>query len=221
MNRGSCTSFGVATADADATELKVLVVAIEQTALAARISMALDNVGYRVASLAPREHPVRRLRKIRDHFAYHTWPRSKSTIRAIDQWSPDLLVCTDDLAVRELQILHQRTVTCEDNALRRMSELIELSLGPTTSFPAMLNKSDFLARVKIEGLRFPKTMVLPATRPFKSVPAELTYPIMVKADQSSGGRCVRIVNSGTHLRAAVWELQTPSRGDLDDLSAQY
>jgi hypothetical protein len=74
----------------------------------------------------------------------------------------------------------------------------------------MLNKSDFLARVKIEGLRFPKTMVLPATRPFKSVPAELTYPIMVKADQSSGGRCVRIVNSGTHLRAAVWELQTPS-----------
>ena len=161
MNGSSCTAVGVATTDADATELKVLVVAIEQSALAARISMALADVGYRVASLTPRGHPVRRLCKIRDHFAYHARPRSKSTIRAICRWSPDLLVCADDLAVRELQILHQGTVTSDDNARRHLSELIEMSLGPAISFPAILNKSDFLARVKIEGLRFPKTMVLP------------------------------------------------------------
>jgi ATP-grasp domain len=59
-------------------------------------------------------------------------------------------------------------------------------------------------------LRSPKTIVLPASRPFASVPAELTYPIMVKADQSYGGRCVRVVNSEADLRAAVWELQTPT-----------
>jgi hypothetical protein len=42
------------------------------------------------------------------------------------------------------------------------------------------------------------------------VPPELTYPIVLKADQSQGGLCVRIANSDTDVRAAVWELQTPS-----------
>ena len=37
----------------------------------------------------------------------------------------------------------------------------------------------------------------------------MTYPIVVKADQSCGGRCVRIVNSEADLPATVWELQTP------------
>ncbi len=180
-------------ADDDGAKLKVLVIATQKTALAARISMALADVGFRVAALTPHGHPVRRSRKIREHFAYYTRPRLRSAIRAIYRWSPDLLVCADDLAVRELQALYQRTATSDDKAQRHISELIESSLGPTTSFPATHNKSDFLTRVQIEGLRCPKTIVIPGTRAFKSVPAELIYPIVVKADQSYGGICVRIV----------------------------
>jgi glutathione synthase/RimK-type ligase-like ATP-grasp enzyme len=198
-----------ARADDDAAKLKILVIATQKTALAARISMALVDVGFRVAALTPRGNPVRGSRKLQNHFAYHTRPRLKSIVRAIDRWSPDLLVCTDDLAVRELQALHQRTA-CNDKAPRHISELIELSLGPATSFLAMHKKSDFLARVEIEGLRCPRTIVIPATRTFESMPAELVYPIVVKADQSYGGLCVRVVNSDADLRAAVWELQTPS-----------
>jgi glutathione synthase/RimK-type ligase-like ATP-grasp enzyme len=197
-------------ADDNAAKLKVLVIATQETALAARISIALADVGFRVGALTPRGHPVRRSRKIRDHFAYHTRPRLRSAVRAIDRWSPDLLVCTDDLAVRELQTLHQRTAASDDKARRRIAELIELSLGPATSFPAMCNKSDFLARVEIEGLRCPRTVVIPACRAFESPPAELIYPLIVKADHSQGGICVRIANNDADVRAAVWELQTPS-----------
>jgi glutathione synthase/RimK-type ligase-like ATP-grasp enzyme len=191
-------------------KLKVLVIATQKTVVAARISMALADIGFRVAALTPHGHPVRRLRKISDHFAYHTLAELKSTVRAIDRWSPDLLVCADDVAVKVLQTLHQRTAS-DVKARRHISELIELSLGPATSFPEMRNKSDFLARVEIEGLRSPRTIVIPATRAFESsVPAELSYPIVVKADQSYGGRCVRIVNSDADVRATVWELQTPT-----------
>jgi glutathione synthase/RimK-type ligase-like ATP-grasp enzyme len=217
MNRGSCTSlrsFSTATnlgrTDADAAKLKVLVIATQKTALAARISMALADVGFNVAALTPLGHPVRRSRKIQDHFVYHTRPQLKSTVRAIDRWSPDLLVCADDLAVRELQALYERMVASDDKARRHISELIELSLGPVTSFPAIRDKSNFLACVEMEGLRSPRTIVIPATCAFKSLPAELIYPIVVKADQSYGGRCVRIVNSDADLRATVWELQTPT-----------
>jgi glutathione synthase/RimK-type ligase-like ATP-grasp enzyme len=206
MNRGSCTPVP----SSDAARLKVLVIATQNTVLAARISIALADVGFRVAALTPFGHPVRRSRKIQDHFAYHTRPQLKSTVRAIDRWSPDLLVCADDLAVRELQTLHQRTAAFEDKARRHICELIELSLGPPTSFPAMQNKSDFLARVETEGLRSPRTIVIPATCAFESTPPELIYPTVVKADQSYGGRCVRIVNCEADVRATVWELQTPS-----------
>jgi glutathione synthase/RimK-type ligase-like ATP-grasp enzyme len=218
MNRGSCTpvrSFPKATelarADADAAKLKVLVIATQKTVLAARISTALDEVGFRVAALTPHGHPVRRSRVMQDHFViYHTRPKFKSMVRAIDQWSPDLLVCADDLAVRELQNLHQHTAASDYKDRRHISELIELSLGPATSFAAMRNKSDFFARVQMEGLCSPSTIVLPATRAFESLPTDLIYPIVVKADQSYGGRCVRIVNSDADLRATVWELQTPT-----------
>src|SRR5712672_210144 len=197
-------------AKAEAAGSKILVIATQKTVLAARISVALADVGFRVAALTPAGHPVRQSRKIRDHFAYHARPRLRSAVRAIDRWSPDLLVCVDDLAVRELQTLHQRTAASDDKARRRISELIEFSLGPATSFPAMHNKSDFSALVEAEGLRCPKTIVIPATRAFKSVPSDLIYPIVVKADQSYGGLCVRVVNSSANVRAAVWELQTPS-----------
>ena len=182
-----------------AAKLKILVIATQKTPVAARISMALADVGFRVAALTPHGHPVRVSRKIQDHFAYHTRPRFKSTVRAIGRWSPDLLVCADDLAVRELQTLHRRTATSDDKARRHISELIELSLGPATSFPAMRNKSDFSADVESEGLRSPKTIVIPAKCAFQRLPAELIYPIVVKADQSYGGRCVRIVNSAAHI----------------------
>jgi glutathione synthase/RimK-type ligase-like ATP-grasp enzyme len=193
-----------------AAKLKVLVIATQKTPVAARISMSLADGGFLVAALTPHGHPVRVSRKIQDHFAYHTRPRFKSTVRAIGRWSPDLLVCADDLAVRELQTLHRRTATSDDKARRHISELIELSLGPATSFPAMRNKSDFSAEVESEGLCSPKTIVIPAKCAFQRLPAELIYPIVVKADQSYGGRCVRIVNSAAHIRATVWELQTPS-----------
>jgi hypothetical protein len=96
-----------------------------------------------------------------------------------------------------------------DEVERRISDLIELSLGPSTSFPVVSRKSDFLALAEREGLRCPKTTVVPATREFKSAPAELTCPIVVKADHSDGARCVRVVNKVADLRSVVWELQTP------------
>jgi glutathione synthase/RimK-type ligase-like ATP-grasp enzyme len=194
---------------ANAARLKILVFATQNNPLAARISIALACVGFRVAALTPYGHPARQAGKIREHFAYHTRFSLKSIIRAIDRSSPDLLACTDDLAARELQTLHQRAAASNDRAGRRVADLIELSLGPPASFSAIRNKSDFLALAELEGLRCPKTIVFPAARAFERTQASLSYPIVVKADHSDGGRCVRIVSRDADLRAVVWELQTP------------
>ena len=199
----------MSTCEHAAKQSRILVFATEKNPLAARISIALACVGFRVAALTRPGHPVREARRIPRHFAYRTRSPLKSIIRAIDRWSPDLLVCTDDLAVRELQNLHKNLAASDDKAGRGICDLIELSLGPPASFPAIGNKSDFLALAKLEGLRCPETIVIPATGALKFSPGELTYPVVVKADHSSGGRCVRVVNSDAELRLAIWELQTP------------
>jgi glutathione synthase/RimK-type ligase-like ATP-grasp enzyme len=218
MNGGSsgpvcslpATLSGGTANNADAAKSKVLVIATQNTAMAARISMALADVGFLVAALTPHGHPARRTRKIQHHFAYERLFKSHSLIRAIARWSPALLICADDLAAGILQTLHRRTAASDDKARRQISELIEMSVGPATSFPATRNKSTFLSLVEGEGLRTPKTIVFPAGCSLQSKPAKLTYPMVVKADQSYGGNCVRIVNSDAAVRAALWELQTPA-----------
>ena len=188
---------------------KVLVIATQRTISGARLATALADAGFSVAALTPFGHPVRWSRKIQNHFAYT--PFFSSMIRAIVKWNPDLLVCTDDLAVAKLQTLYHRTATSRNATRQRISKLVTTSLGPPTSFFAMQRKSHFLALVEEEGLRSPKTIVLPAGDAFETAVSSLTYPIVVKADHSYGGLCVRIANEPTELRVAAWELQTPAR----------
>jgi glutathione synthase/RimK-type ligase-like ATP-grasp enzyme len=186
------------------------VFATQPDPLAARISLALAYVGFSVAALTRSGHPIRVVSKVNRHFTYHSQSSSRSITAAIDRWAPDLVVCSDDRAVRELQALHRETAASADPAMRHISDLIELSLGPPASFPATGNKSVFLGLAERLGLRCPRTIVLPAAQPFDLDPTELTYPIVVKADHSDGGRCVRAVKNRPDLRTTVWELQTPN-----------
>lgn len=194
----------------DPARLRVLVVATQQSALAARIAIALADAGFHVAALTPHGNPVRQARKVAKHFTWCRWLWSRRTVRALDRWSPNLIVCADDLAVRQLTRLHHRIVSANDARQSNIRELIELSLGPAASFSTICDKSDFLLRAASEGLRCPRTVVTPAGHPLVSVPADLNYPMVVKADHSYGGICVRIVDSAPAVRAAAWEVQTPS-----------
>src|SRR5690242_8347738 len=107
-----------------AEELKVLVFATENNPLAARISLALGCVGFDVTALTPPGHPARKARRIQRHFTHGARSRLKSVSRAIARSSPDLVVCTDDLAVRELQDLHKRNEVSCDITARRLCDLI-------------------------------------------------------------------------------------------------
>jgi glutathione synthase/RimK-type ligase-like ATP-grasp enzyme len=188
----------------DQAEPRLLVFATQNNPLAARISIALASVGFRVAALSPQGHPVRATRRLRQHFTYRTRSRLRSIVAAIDRWNPDLVVCTDDPGVRELQ-----AAASLDQAKRHIADLVERSLGPPTSFSAIRKKSELLALAELEGLRCPKTIVIPTIGALASAHDELNYPLVVKADQSDGGRCVRIVSGDAELQTAVWELQVP------------
>src|SRR5262249_37106498 len=136
--------------EADTAKLNLLVIATQRTPLAARISMALAEVGFRVAALTPYGHLVRRTRYVRAHFPYRLGFGLGPLLQAFGGWCRDLLVCTADPAVWKVQALHRVASASHDEASRWVSKLIELSLGPESSFRPVGNKSAFLEQVELE-----------------------------------------------------------------------
>lgn len=93
--------------------------------------------------------------------------------------------------------------------MRRLAELIENSLGDPASFPYVQSMSAFILLAQSNGIRCPKTVVVGDQKALEQKLKDITYPILLKADGSQGGRGVRLVLSERELLSAVSELLLP------------
>jgi hypothetical protein len=189
---------------------RVLVIATQLWPIAARISLALAKVGFRVAVVSPFGNIVRTITAIEIHYSYRGLQGPNSIKLAITAWSPDLLVCSDDRAVRELHLLHRQAsdVLDEENE-KALVDLIELSLGDPNSFATADANSNFIDYAKNIGVRCPESNI---ARDYLTLVKEVesaTYPIAIKADGSFGGRAVRIVNNPDQAWEGLRELVLP------------
>ncbi len=189
--------------------MKILIVATHAWPLTARISIALAQVGFQVATISPAGSFVRKIRAVTIHYTYGTWTARASIVAAIRAWRPDLLVCTDDQAVKHLHDLYAVASTLPDVDSRSLANLIETSLGSPASFPAAAQKSIFMTSASKAGVRCPRTWVIPDDHNEPIVP-RVPYPILVKADGTFGGQGVRIVGNEDQARIAIIELTLPT-----------
>jgi len=85
---------------------------------AARLAVALANVGFRVEVLCPSGHPVSKSRAASRTHAYQGLMPLRSLARAIATSNPDVVVPGDDLATRHLHDLYdQRELHSGDAAM--------------------------------------------------------------------------------------------------------
>lgn len=186
-----------------------MVIATNEWPMAARISLALAHVGFRVGTVSPRGSVIRKTKGVDAHYDFHSWSASRSIIYAIQDWSPVLLVCSDDRAVEELHQLYFHYRYSNNKSNRTIADLIETSLGDSTSFEIARDKSKFLSFTHSVGVRCPKTTVLPLDHfPERELDAG-PFPAILKMDRSYGGRGVRIAYDKHSARSAFWELQFP------------
>src|ERR1700691_1448747 len=109
---------------------KVLVISTQRWPIPARVASALAKVGFLVGSISPLRSFVRRTRAVHRHYTYRPWAPTNSIIHAIEDWSPDFLICTDDEAVKELHNIHFRVAKAPAIASSaKLIKLIETSLG--------------------------------------------------------------------------------------------
>jgi glutathione synthase/RimK-type ligase-like ATP-grasp enzyme len=169
--------------------------------------MALANAGFAVEAVCPSRHSLLTLSCVEKAFTHYGFSPANSFETAILASEPDLIVPCDDVAVRHLHQLYDRAERRKLNSL--VCALIERSLGSPKSLAFLYQRADFLHAAKEEGIRVPPTQVIATLGDLEEWAGTAGFPMVLKADSTSGGEGVRIVHNQEEAEQAFKSLSAP------------
>ena len=193
-----------------ARKIRVLIIATNDWCAIGQFLSALIHIGFEIAVVCPSGSPIQHVKNLSARYKYRSWRSQKSIRTAIAKWSPDLLLCNDDIAVRDLHDLHREA--CTETAgpeTSRLLHLIESSFGDSRSFTTSRSKSRLISLAQVLKIACPPTSVVNTHPEIERHFGRLTYPVLVKLDASWGGRGVRLARDDDELQRAVLELSFP------------
>jgi len=173
-----------------------------------RLAMALAEAGCSVEAVCPSNHPVNNTRAVRRTHNYNGLVPLLSFGRAIDTTNPDIVIPSDDLATQHLHDLYSRERD-RGNSGSRVCRLIERSLGTAESFEVVYARTAFMQLAEEEGVRVPETKVVTNKSDLLDWITRMGFPIVLKADGTSGGDGVKVVNTVDEAERAFRKLQAP------------
>src|SRR5580704_12709974 len=176
----------------------------------ARLSMALAKSGCTVRAVCPRNHPLGKTGAVAQQHDYRGLTPLSSFAEAIDSCKPDFIIPSDDLAAQHLHRLYYRERT-RGAAGAATCQLIERSLGSSESFPIVYARTRFIELAKQEGVRVPNTGIIANLDDLRQWTAPVGFPMVLKANGTSGGEGVRVVHTPEEAERAFRILQAPPR----------
>jgi hypothetical protein len=189
---------------------KVLVATTSRWYPTARLAIALANCGCVVEMLCPPGHPITKTMAARKIHRYQGLTPLRSFAAAIANAHPDLIIPGDDLATRHLHRLYDRERR-NGKTGSLICAVIERSLGPADSFPVAYTRSAFIELAHHEGIRVPATKAITNLDELKDWIVRNGFPVVLKANGTSGGDGVRIVRTLDEAERAFCSLQAPPR----------
>jgi formate-dependent phosphoribosylglycinamide formyltransferase (GAR transformylase) len=174
----------------------------------ARLAIALSNAGCRVEAVCPGGHPITRTRAVHHRHGYNAFAPLRSITVAMERARPDLIIPCDDLATAHLHHLHGRAVR-SGQALTSVRTLIESSLGDPAHYSLIGSRRSFLTLARNKGIRVPDTEIVESVADLERSLGRVGYPAVLKADGTSGGVGVRIVQSFGEAQQAFRLLKAP------------
>lgn len=187
---------------------KVLIVATSHWFTTARLAVALANAGFQVEAVCPARHPLSKVSVVSRIHAYQGLRPLLSLTQAIAIAKPDLLVPGDDRATWHLYELYVQDVRIKSKATF-ISELIQRSIGAPDNIPVVHARSSLMKLAQEEGIRVPETAPIRTIAELRTWIARVGFPMILKADGSSGGEGVRVVRSFEEATHAFKVLQAP------------
>jgi hypothetical protein len=187
---------------------KVLLAATDRWYPTARLGMALAKAGCVVEAVCPSGHPLSLTRALRQMHRYNGLSPLTSLSRAIRASNPDLVVPADDLATRHLHELH-KSGSRNGSAGREICKTIERSLGCADSYTIVGARHALMQVAKEEGIRVPNSAVIANAGDLHGWIARVGFPTVLKANGTSGGDGIKIVNTVQEAERAFRKLQSP------------
>ena len=186
----------------------VLIATTARWVPAARLAVALANAGFTVDAACPSAHPIANTDSVRRIHKYRGFDALTSFSEAIAGSKPDLIVPGDDLATQHLHLLYGQERRRGDAGVS-VCALIERSLGAPENFPVLYARTKFMRLAWEEGIRVPQTEVIHCSSDLKEWIAQTDFPIVLKADGSSGGEGVKVARTWEDAKRAFRVLQAP------------
>ncbi len=189
-------------------EPKVLIATTRRWVPTARLAMGLAKAGFIVEAVCPPGHPIEMTSCANKVHAYRGLAPLKSFSAAIAEQRPDLIVPGDDLATWHLHAIYEQEKAREDKG-SETSDVIERSLGAASSFPVVYARGEFLDLAQKLGIRVPKTKFIASLGDFEEWVSKNGFPVVLKANGTSGGVGVRIVRNLEEGKVAFRALAAP------------
>ncbi len=174
----------------------------------ARLAIALSNAGFRVEAICPSAHPLRKTGSLARVYGYNGLRPIASFAKAIAASEPDLVIPGDDLAARQLYQLYCQKLD-QHGPANSCCSLIVRSLGAAEGFPIIFGRTLFMEMARAEGVRAPKTAELHGPGDLDKWMDINKYPVVLKADGTSGGDGVKIAKNLEDGKHAYRTLAAP------------
>ncbi len=165
----------------------------------ARLAASLRDAGCAVSLLCPGGHPAEAL-GIEAIHRLRAFGRRRALLRAIRASCPDLVVPTDERALRDMHELH-----ASGNAATRA--LIENSLGAPGNFARLTSRLGTMEDARQAGMRVADTIAVTDRASLRRWKDAAPGPIVLKSDGSWGGEGVRVCHAPDAVDAALRALR--------------
>ena len=174
----------------------------------ARLAPALARAGFIVKAVCPSSHLLSKTKAVEEIYPYSGVMAISSFAAAITSANPDLIIPGDDLATSHLHELHAREKR-RGAAGAQICAVIERSLGKPESFSVVYGRTRFIQVAQEEGVRCPPTEVISSMRDLESAASRIGLPMVLKANVTSGGEGVRVVETIEDAKREFLALSAP------------
>jgi hypothetical protein len=186
----------------------VLVAATSHWFPTARLAMALAKAGCGVEAVCPAGHPLSKIKAVGRTHPFRGLKPISSLGTAVVEANPNLIIPGDDLATHYLHRLYKEQKGRGEKGAK-ICHVIERSLGVPQNFPILYQRAAFMRLAQEERVRTPNTAVIRSLDDLRSWSAQFGFPIVLKADGTSGGEGVRMVRTLDEAINAYQKLKAP------------
>jgi formate-dependent phosphoribosylglycinamide formyltransferase (GAR transformylase) len=164
--------------------------------------MAFDRAGCAVEAVCPRGHLIAHVKSVIRRYQYSGFLHSIRS--AIQESKPDFIIPCDDYATLSLHTLHS-----ESGGASGMAQLLERSLGNSDGYAPIMARSSLLTSAGAMGICVPPTEIVADKKSLVAWLSTHGFPAYLKADGTSGGVGVRMVETLEQAEAVFDKLSSP------------